>query len=90
MLDTSITSAVRATRMQHECNTSATRLQHKGDTSVTRLKKIDFDNDPIKNIFSDPYIYHMASERLEGEEQFHSKKYLLEMPHSHAKLHHKS
>ena len=28
----------------------------------------------------------MASERLQGEEQFHSKNYFLEMPCSHAKL----
>ena len=28
----------------------------------------------------------MASERLQGEEQFHSKNYLLEMPRFHAKM----
>ena len=28
----------------------------------------------------------MASERLQGEEQFHSKNYLLEMPRSYAKM----
>ena len=27
----------------------------------------------------------MANERLQGEEQYHSKNYLLEMPRSHAK-----
>ena len=32
----------------------------------------------------------MASERLQGEEQFHSKNYLLEMPCFHAKMHLKS
>ena len=32
----------------------------------------------------------MASERLQGEEQFHSKNYLLEMPRSHAKMRLKS
>ena len=32
----------------------------------------------------------MASERLQGEKQFHSKNYLLEMPSSHAKMHLKS
>ena len=32
----------------------------------------------------------MANERLEGEEQFHSKNYLLEMPRSHAKMYLKS
>ena len=29
----------------------------------------------------------MANERLQGQEQFHSKNYLLEMPRSHAKMH---
>ena len=32
----------------------------------------------------------MANERLQEEEQFHSKNYLLEMPRSHAKMHLKS
>ena len=32
----------------------------------------------------------MANERLEGEEKFHSKSYLLEMPRSHAKMYLKS
>ena len=32
----------------------------------------------------------MASERLQGEEQFHSKNQLLEMLLSHAKMHLKS
>ena len=32
----------------------------------------------------------MANERLQGEEQFHSKNYLLEMPRSHTKMHSKS
>ena len=32
----------------------------------------------------------MASERLQGEEQFHSMNYLLEIPCSHAKVHLKS
>ena len=29
----------------------------------------------------------MSHERLHGEEQFHSKRYLLEMTPSHAKMH---
>ena len=58
--------------------------------SVTRVKNVDFDNDTSKNIFSHPYIYYMASERLQGEEQLHSKDYLLEMPRSHAKMRLKS
>ena len=32
----------------------------------------------------------MANERLQGEKQFHSKNYLLEMPRSHARMHLKS
>ena len=43
------------------------------DTSAVRVKKIDFDNCTSENKFSHPYIYYMASERLQGEEQFHSK-----------------
>ena len=39
-----------------------------------------------KNIFSDPYINNMAIERLQGEEEFPSKNYLLVMPRSHAKM----
>ena len=79
--------------MRQECETSATRtarVQHKcytKNTSATRVKNFDFDNDKSENIFSHPYISYMASERLQGKEQFHSKNYLLEMPHSHAKMH---
>ena len=32
----------------------------------------------------------MANERLQGEEQFYSKNYLLEMPRSHAEMRLKS
>ena len=49
----------------------ATRLWHKcymNDASAKRVKKIDFDNGTSKNIFSHPYIYYMASERLQREE----------------------
>ena len=41
-------------------------------TSGTRVKHFDFDNDTSKNIFSRPYIYYMAGERLQEEEQFHT------------------
>ena len=63
--------------MRHECYTN--------DTSATRVKNFDFDNDTGKNIFSHFYIYYMARERLQGEEQFHTKNYLLEMSRFHAK-----
>ena len=93
MPDTSDTSATLATRVRHEqhkCDTSATQVRHEcdtNDTSATRVKNIDFDNDTSKNIISHPYIYYMASERLQGEEQFHIKSYLLEMSRFHAKMH---
>ena len=96
MPDTSDTSATRVTRNQHECdtnNTSATQVRNEcytNDTSATRVKNFDFDNDTSKSIFSHPYIYYMASERLQGEEQFHARNYLLEIPCFHAKMRLKS
>ena len=79
MPDTSDTSA---TQVRHECYTN--------DASATRVKNFDFDNDTSKSIFAHPYIYYLAKERLQGEEQFHSKNYLLEMPRFHAKMRLKS
>ena len=67
-----------ATRVRHEWDTN--------DTSATRARNFNFDNDTSKNIFQQPYIYYMANERLHEKKQFHSKNYLLEMPHSHAKM----
>ena len=64
---TSDTSATRVTRMRQECdtsNTSATRVPDTNDASATRVKNFDFFNDTSKNIFSYPYIYYMASERV--------------------------
>ena len=92
------------TRVQKEwdtSNTSATQVRQECDTSATRttrmphgLKNVDFDNYTSKNIFSHPYIYYMASERLQGEEQFHSKhylwKFLIPMPKCVWKVHHKN
>ena len=54
------------------------------------MKNFDFDNDISKSIFPHPYIYYMARERLQGEKQFHSKNYHLEMPRFHAKMRLKS
>ena len=54
------------------------------------MKIFDFDNDTSKNIFSHPNIYYIASERLQGEEKFHSKSYLLEMSRFRAKMRLKS
>ena len=54
--------------------------RHECNTSATRVKNFDFSNDTSKNIFS----------RLQGEEQFHSKNYLLEMSRFHVKMRLKS
>ena len=54
------------------------------------MKNFDFDNDMSENIFSHRYISYIANERLQREEQFHSKNYLLEMTPSHAKMRLKS
>ena len=54
--------------------------------SATRVKNLGSDNDTNKNLFSHTYIYYMASERLQAEEQFHSKNYVLEISRSHAKM----
>ena len=75
-------SATRVTHKRHECYTNS--------TSETRLINFDFNNDTSENIFSHPYIKYMANERLQGEEQFPSKNCLLEMSHSHPKMHLKS
>ena len=79
--------------MQHEWDTSTTRAvheQHECDTSAARLKNFDFDNGTIENIFSQHFISYMANERLQGEEQFNSKNYILETPRSHTKMYFKS
>ena len=65
-------------------------LKHKCLTRATRGKNFDFDNDTNENIFSHPYISYISNETLQGEEQFHSKNYLLEMTRSRAKMHLKS
>ena len=96
MPDTSDTSATLATRMRHECDTSPTRTTRvwhescKNDTSATRVKNFDFDSDTSKNMFLHHNIYYIAREKLQGEEQFHSMNYLLEMPCFHAKMRLKS
>ena len=54
------------------------------------MKIFDFDNDTSETIFSQPYISYMANERLQGEEQYHSKNYLLEISRSHSKTRLKS
>ena len=86
------TSETRVTLVWHKCNRSATRttrVRHEcytNDMCAIRVKKIDFDKSTSKNIFSHPYIYYIENEKLLGEEQFHSKNQLLEMPCSQAKM----
>ena len=60
------------------------------DKSAARVKDFDFNNDTSNNIFLHTYIHYVAYKRLIGQEKFHSKNYLLEMPHSHAKMRLKS
>ena len=60
--------------------------RHECDKSATRIRNFDFNNCTSENIFSHPYISYMANERLQEEEQFHSRNYLLEMPRSHVKI----
>ena len=60
------------------------------DASATRVEIFDFDNDMSENIFSHPYISYMANKRLQGEEQFYSKNYVLKKPRYHAKMRLKS
>ena len=65
--DTSDTNVTRVQHYPHEWDTSATPVQHEcytNDTSAIQVKNLDFDNSTSKNIFSHPYIYYMASERL--------------------------
>ena len=50
------------------------------------MKNVDFGNGTGKNIFLHTCTYYMASERLQGEEQFHPKINLLEMSCFHAKM----
>ena len=65
-----------------------TRVPDTSDTNTTRVRhewKI-LNLITNENIFSQSHISYMTNERLQGEEQFHSKNYLLEMPCSHAKM----
>ena len=50
------------------------------------MKNLDIDNDTSESVLAHPRPFFMASKRLQGEEQFHSKNYILEMPCSHAKM----
>ena len=71
---TSETRVTRVTRVRQKCDMSGTRtirVRHEcytKDTNAAQLKNFGFDNETSKNIFLHPYIYYMASERLQGEE----------------------
>ena len=71
--------------MQQECNTNNTSVtqmrdeRHNCDKSATWKTRVRYDwkililiTTPVKK-FSHPYIYYMARERQQGEEQFHTK-----------------
>ena len=64
--------------MRHECYTN--------DTSVTQKKNFDFDNGTSENIFLHPYNNNIANEKSQGEEQFHFKNYVWEIPRFHDKM----
>ena len=76
------TSATQKRHEQHECDTSAaqtTQIRHEWETLIL-----------ITMRFLHPYIYHIASERWQGQEKFHSENYFLEIPSSYAKMRLKS
>ena len=93
------TSNTNATQLTHECNTSPTQVQHEcytNDTSATRVlherhdcdtsENFDFVTARVKAYFHTLIFCYMASERLQGEEQFDSKNYFLKMSLFHAKM----
>ena len=46
------------------------------DTKATQVKNFNFNNNTSENTLSHSCISYMTSERLQGEEEFHSKNYL--------------
>ena len=85
-----------ATRVLHECDTSATRTKrvrhecYTNDTSAIRVKNFVFDNETNEeNIFSHPYISYVANERLQEKNNFIRKttfwKCMVSMPNAFEK-----
>ena len=77
-----VTSAKRATRIRHKPQAIRVRtipIQTSGKIA-TRLKMFRFDSNTSENIVSNLHISYRPNERLHGEEKFHSKNYLLQMP----------
>ena len=90
--DTNDTSTTRVWHQCDMCETQTTQGRHEcctNDTGATLVRNFDFDNNTSENIFSHSFIY-MANERLQGEEQFHSKKCLVPMPKCIWEVHHKN
>ena len=85
----SLKSFKRSSRLTFDLVCFTTQVPDTSDTNAIRMKNFDFDNDTSEKIFSHPYIYYIAGERLQTEEQFHSK-YLLEMLCSDDKMRLKS
>ena len=95
------TSDVSPAWVQHEHNEWNVNVAHvlyeryQWATSAIQTARVrhewkDFGNDKSENIFSHSYLSYMAYERLQGKKQFHSKNYLLEMPHFYARTRLKS
>ena len=87
--DTSDTSEVHTKQVQHEWDTSET-----SDTSAKQTTRVQHDwkililiTTRLKMYFYTPIL---ANERVQGEEQFCSKNYFLEIPSFHTKMHLKS
>ena len=79
--DMTNTSVAQVLHEQHECDksaTSMTKVQHKWRILILIMT--------WAKTFSNPYISYIANERLQGEEQFHSKNHFLETPFSHVKM----
>ena len=86
-----------ATRMEHKCDTvqhernmSATHKEHECSMSATRTTRKRHESKililittRVRTYFLHPYISYIANDRLQGEEQFCSKNYLLEKPRSY-------
>ena len=83
--NTNDTSETRVHHKQHDCNASAaqaTRVQqecYRNDTSATRVKKLFLIKTRKKTYFHNSVLtISRTVKRLQEEEQFYSKDYLLE------------
>ena len=102
MPDTSDTSATRATRMQHECNTSnasAMQVWHEYNTSATQMTQVRHEwkvliliTTLVETYFHTLLFTIWQVKGCKDRNNFilHSKKHFLEMSHFHAKMRLKS